>query len=100
MPPTGKELAQRLHTSSNLENPDVNIRLGTFYFRQLVTLFGGNTQLAVASYSAGQVNVAKRRRSSPGKPNDEFLESIPFPETRNYVKRVTVLASSYKRLAQ
>jgi soluble lytic murein transglycosylase-like protein len=31
---------------------------------------------------------------------DEFLESIPFPETRTYVKRVTVLQSSYRRLAE
>lgn len=99
MPATGKEIAKRLHTSSDLENPDVNIRLGTFHFRQLVNLFSGNTQLAVASYNAGQGNVAKWRRAAPGKPMDEFLESIPFPETRNYVKRVTVLQSSYKRLS-
>lgn len=100
MPATGKEIAQRLHTSSDLENPDVNIRLGTFHFRQLVNLFSGNTQLAVASYNAGQGNVAKWRRAAPGKPMDEFLESIPFPETRTYVKRVTVLQSSYKRLSE
>jgi soluble lytic murein transglycosylase len=99
MPATGKELAQRLHTSSDLENPDVNIRLGTFHFKQLVTLFGGNTQLAVASYNAGQGNVMKWRRGAPHKPMDELLESIPFPETRTYVKRVTVLQSSYKRLS-
>jgi soluble lytic murein transglycosylase-like protein len=100
MPATGKELAQRLGISPNLENPEINIRLGTFHFRQLVNLFGGNTQLAVASYNAGQGNVAKWRRAAPNKPNDEFLESIPFPETRTYVKRVTVLASSYRRLDQ
>jgi soluble lytic murein transglycosylase-like protein len=100
MPATGKELARRLHSSSDLENPDVNIRLGTFYFRQLVNLFGGNTQLAVASYNAGQGNVAKWRRAAPNKLMDELLESIPFPETRTYVKRVTVLQSSYRRLAE
>jgi soluble lytic murein transglycosylase-like protein len=98
MPATGKELAKLLHTSSNLENPDVNIRLGTYHFRQLVNLFNGNIQLAVASYNAGQGNVAKWRRAAPRKPNDEMLESIPFPETRTYVKRVTVLESSYRRL--
>lgn len=99
MPATGKEIAQRLHTSSNLENPDVNIRLGTFHFRQLVNLFGGNTQLAVASYNAGQGNVAKWKRAAPNKPMDELLESIPFTETRTYVKRVTVLQSAYRRLS-
>ncbi len=100
MPATGKELARRLHSSSDLENPDVNIRLGTFYFRQLVNLFGGNTVLAIASYNAGRGNVAKWRRAAPNKPMDEFLESIPFPETRTYVKRITVLQSSYRRLAE
>src|SRR5262249_48379058 len=94
MPATGREIAQRLHSSSDLENPDVNIRLGTFHFRQLVNLFGGNIQLTVASYNAGQGNVAKWKRAAPNKPMDELLESIPFTETRTYVKRVTMLESS------
>jgi soluble lytic murein transglycosylase-like protein len=98
MPATGKELAQRLHILSNLENPEVNIRLGTLYFRQLVDLFNGKTQLAIAAYNAGRGNVAKWRHAAPLRPDDEMLESIPFPETRTYVKRVTMLESSYRRL--
>ncbi|MEO6486464.1 MAG: lytic transglycosylase domain-containing protein [Thermoanaerobaculia bacterium] len=103
MPPTGKELAQRLRipfAASRLENPSVNIQLGTFYLRRLIDLFGGSPYLAVASYNGGQGNVMRWRRASPGKPLDEFLESIPFPETRNYVKRVTILRSSYSRIAR
>lgn len=100
MPATGKEIAHRIHTGTNLENPDTNIRLGTYYFRMLVNMFGGNVNLAIASYNAGQGNVMKWRRSAPRKPMDEFLESIPFPETRNYVKRVTMNAASYRRLSQ
>ena len=102
MPPTGKELAQRLRipfATSRLENPSVNIQLGTLYLRNLIDLFKGNTYLAVASYNGGQGNVMRWRRASPAKPLDEFLESIPFPETRNYVKRVTILRSSYSRIA-
>lgn len=98
MPATGKEIAHRLHTGTNLENPDTNIRLGTYYFRMLVNMFGGNTNLAIASYNAGQGNVMKWRRAAPHKPMDEFLESIPFTETRNYVKRVNMNAASYRRL--
>ncbi|MEA2568549.1 MAG: soluble lytic murein transglycosylase [Acidobacteriota bacterium] len=97
MPATGKELAQKLHTSAHLENPDTNIRLGTYHFRHLVDLFDGKVQLAVASYNAGQGNVQKWRRAAPSKPMDDFLESIPFPETRNYVKRVTLISSAYRR---
>lgn len=103
MPPTAKEHAARLRVPfavSRLENPDVNVTLGTYHLRMLVNMFGGNTYYAVASYNAGQGNVMKWRRAAPNKPTDEFLESIPFQETRNYVKRVTMLRSSYERLTQ
>ena len=102
MPPTAKELAHQLRVPfavTRLENPEVNVRLGTRHLKMLVNMFGGETKLAVASYNAGQGNVMKWRRAAPRKPLDEFLESIPFPETRNYVKRVTLLTSSYERLA-
>jgi soluble lytic murein transglycosylase len=101
MPPTAKEHAARLSISfgtSRLENPDVNIRLGTYHLKMLVNMFGGNTYLATAAYNAGQGNVMKWRRAAPKKPTDELLESIPFQETRNYVKRVTILKSAYERL--
>ncbi|HJW96277.1 MAG TPA: lytic transglycosylase domain-containing protein [Thermoanaerobaculia bacterium] len=100
MPATGKELAQQLHSSGDLQNPEVNIRLGTFHFRHLMDLFGGNAQLAVASYNAGQGNVLNWRRGAPHKPMDEFLESMPFAETRTYVKRVTILSATYRRINQ
>jgi soluble lytic murein transglycosylase-like protein len=100
MPPTAKEIARRIHSSSNVEDPEVNIRLGTYHFRQLVNLFGGAVPLAVASYNAGQGNVIRWRRAAPHRPMDEFLESIPFPETRNYVKRVTMLSASYRRITR
>ncbi|MFL6248629.1 MAG: transglycosylase SLT domain-containing protein [Thermoanaerobaculia bacterium] len=101
MPPTAKDHASRLRIPfavSRLENPDVNVRIGTYHLKMLVDMFGGNTYLAVASYNAGQGNVMKWRRAAPKKPMDEFIESIPFQETRNYVKRVTMLRSAYARL--
>lgn len=101
MPPTAKEHAARLNipfAASRLENPDVNVRLGTYHLKMLVNMFSGNTYLATAAYNAGQGNVMKWRRAAPKKPTDEFLESIPFQETRNYVKRVTMLKSAYERL--
>jgi hypothetical protein len=102
MPPTATEHAKRLRIPfavSRLENPKVNVQLGTYHLRMLINLFQGNVYLAVAAYNAGQGNVAKWRRASRGKPIDELLESIPFPETRNYVKRVTMLRSTYARIA-
>lgn len=98
MPATAKELAGRMRISPRLEDPKTNIRLGTAHFKMLAGLFGGNTELAVAAYNAGQGRVLGWRRSAPGKPMDEFLESIPFRETRTYVKHVVMLASSYRRM--
>ena len=101
MPPTAKEHAKRLHVPfavSRLENPEVNVELGTYHLRMLENMFNGNPYLAVASYNAGQGNVLKWRRAAPRKPLDEFIESIPFPETRNYVKRVTMLRATYARI--
>src|SRR5262249_4912098 len=89
MPATGKELGGRLFERfdvKRLEDAEVNIELGTKHFRHLIDLFGGKIELAIAAYNAGQGNVARWRHAAPSKPMDEFLESIPFPETRNYVK--------------
>ena len=97
MPATGRELAGRLGTSSNLTDAKTNIRLGTAHFKMLVNLFGGNAELAIASYNAGQGRVAQWRRTLP-RPMDEFLEAIPFRETRTYVKHVVMLASAYRRM--
>jgi soluble lytic murein transglycosylase len=103
MPATAAEHARRLRiafAASRLENPEVNIELGTYHLAMLMRLFQGNRYLAVAAYNAGQGNVGKWRASMRGKPLDEILESIPFPETRNYVKRVTILTSTYERLTR
>jgi soluble lytic murein transglycosylase-like protein len=103
MAPTARELAQRLHVpfaQARLENPEVNIQLGTAHLKRLINMFGGNAQLAVASYNGGQGNVLRWKRVAQGRPLDELIESIPFPETRNYVKRVMMLRSSYERIAQ
>jgi soluble lytic murein transglycosylase-like protein len=98
MPATGRELAANFHIAPHLENPETNIRLGTAHFKMLVNLFGGSTELAIASYNAGQGRVAQWRRAAPNKPMDEFIESIPYRETRTYTKHVVMLASTYKRM--
>jgi len=98
MPATAKELAGRMRISPRLEDPKTNIRLGTAHFKMLAGLFGGNTELAVAAYNAGQGRVLGWRRAAPSRPMDEFLEAIPFRETRTYVKHVVMLASTYRRM--
>ncbi len=98
MPATGRELAGRFHIAPHLDNPETNIRLGTAHFKMLVNLFNGSDDLAITSYNAGQGRVMQWRRAAPGKPLDEFIESIPYRETRTYVKHVVMLASTYRRM--
>jgi soluble lytic murein transglycosylase-like protein len=98
MPATGREIAGRFHITPHLDNPETNIRLGTAHFKMLVNLFNGENNLAIASYNAGQGRVMQWRRAAPGKPMDEFIEAIPFRETRTYVKHVVMLASTYRRM--
>ena len=103
MPSTAKELSQRLlHVpfgAARLMTPEVNIELGAMHLKMLMNMFNGNPYLVIASYNAGQGNVLKWKRGAPGKAPDEFIESIPYAETRNYVKRVTMLQSAYARIA-
>ena len=101
VPTTGHRLARaagvRRFSTASLTNPEINVRLGTLYFSQLVEQFGG-TYYALASYNAGESRVIKWKGERPGLDEDEFIDDIPFPETQNYVKRILGTAEDYRRL--
>src|SRR5687767_8308576 len=101
MPATGRQLARRLgirnFTTSRLTDPELNIKLGTVYFSQLVSQFGG-TYYALARYNAGENRVARWKRERPGLEEDEFIDHIAFPERQNYVKRMLGTAEDYRML--
>ena len=101
VPATGRKLARsvglRGFSTASLTNPEINIRLGTLYFSQLVAQFGG-TYYALASYNAGETRVVRWKGERPGFDEDEFIDDIPFPETQNYVKRILGTAEDYRRL--
>ena len=101
VPATGRKLARaagvRRFSTASLTNPEINIRLGTLYFSELVSQFGG-TYYALASYNAGDTRVVKWKAERPGLDEDEFIDDIPFPETQNYVKRILGTAEDYRRL--
>jgi hypothetical protein len=80
-----------------LTNGETNIKLGTLYFKRLVTQFGG-VYYALASYNAGENRVVRWKAERPGMEEDEFIDDIPFPETQNYVKRILGSAEDYRRL--
>ena len=100
IPSTGRRYARKLgirFSTASLTNAETNVRIGTLYFKELIDRFGG-AHFALASYNAGERRVATWLKESPGLAQDEFIDSIPFPETQTYVKRILGTAEDYRRL--
>jgi soluble lytic murein transglycosylase len=88
MPATAKRFNRRVKVG-HLANPEINLAIGIKYLRQLITRFDGNLIYALASYNAGENRIDRWRKDIFR--SDEPLstiESIPFEETRNYVKLI------------
>jgi soluble lytic murein transglycosylase len=102
LPSTGRQLSRRLGVrgfrSSMLFDPDVNLRLGTHYLKSLLDANGGRWEAALASYNAGQSRVNQWAGWFEYREPAEFIETIPFSETRNYVQIVMRNADVYRRL--
>jgi len=81
-----------------LENPKDNIQLGTAYLDTTHRHYNNNSMLAVASYNAGPGNVSKWLKERGSLDSDQFVESIPFEETKGYVKNVFGNYWNYLRL--
>jgi len=78
--------------------PGLNIRLGVKHLHDMLTLYDGNIVMAVAAYNAGSGNVNRWLKNFGMMPGEQFIENIPFPETREYVKKVLAGADIYRRL--
>jgi soluble lytic murein transglycosylase len=107
MAPTARELAGKMDVGYDFgrltRDPDYNITLGSRYFENLLSYWGGNTTLAVASYNAGMGNVRRwvRENGDPRMPGVDvirWIEEIPFTETKGYVQRVLENAVVYDAL--
>lgn len=104
LPSTGARMAALLgeqrYSPGDLKEPSYNLRYGTYYFSLLMRRFDGVFPLAVASYNGGPHNVSRWYKPWHGRdiPLDVFVEQIPYPETRDYVKRVTGYYASYVSL--
>lgn len=107
MPGTAREVAGKLGMSydagSLTADTNYNLTLGSTYFQQMLSYFGGSFPLAVAAYNAGPGNVNKWLRAN-GDPRGggidmvDWIEAIPIFETRNYVQRVLENAVVYDTL--
>ncbi|KPD21961.1 transglycosylase SLT domain-containing protein [Idiomarina abyssalis] len=97
LPGTAKQLDTKNNSWRRLNDPSVNVRLGTHYLSRLKHRFENNWLLATASYNAGYYRV---REWLPEEPvyADEWVETIPYHETRDYVKAVLSYQQIYRML--
>lgn len=102
MQPTGERLARAVgHENFDAEDlfePDINIRLGCHYLADLSRRFEGRLSAAIASYNAGPEAVSEWLEARRDLEDDEWVESIPYEQTRSYVKRVLRSFQAYRLL--
>jgi soluble lytic murein transglycosylase len=102
LPVTGRKLAKEVKmkgfSPELLLVPNTNIQLGTKYFKDLLDDFNGQPEYALAAYNAGSDRVKTWLAEGKFRDAPEFVESIPFTETREYVQAIMRNASVYKKL--
>lgn len=102
LPSVGKSLAREegmAHFQTfQLLDPETNIKLGTRYLRQMLDRFGGEPVYALAAYNAGDSRVVDWQAAGPYTGVDEFVESIPFTQTREYVQAILRNEETYKAI--
>lgn len=101
VPATGRAWARKLgirgFTTQSLNDPEVNIRIGTAYFADQVQRLG-SVHAALAGYNAGPTRARRWTAEKPGLERDEWIDDIPYPETQFYVKRILGTAEDYRAL--
>jgi soluble lytic murein transglycosylase len=83
-------------TASDLATPKVNLSYGSYYLRYLLDHYEGNELLAVAAYNAGLTNVDQWVAHARADGTSLSEDTIPFPETREYVRRVLSSQQAYR----
>jgi soluble lytic murein transglycosylase len=102
MPATGRQLARRngvrRFRTSMLLQPATSLQLGARYLRSMLDECGGKWEETLAAYNAGKTHVDQWRTWNSFQEPSEFVETIPFTETREYVQAVLRNAAIYRRL--
>jgi soluble lytic murein transglycosylase len=102
LPATGKNTAKELRIrgfrTETLLVPNINLQLGTRYFREMMQHYNGRVEYALAAYNAGTNRVEDWLSVGNYRDVPEFVESIPFTETREYVQSIMRNTRIYRRL--
>ncbi|WP_353684912.1 transglycosylase SLT domain-containing protein [Thermodesulfovibrio sp. 3907-1M] len=93
----GKKMGIVIKKDSEIFDPGKNILIGSFYLKNLIEEFG-NPVMAVAAYNAGEKAVQAWLKENSYKDIDEFMEDIPYAETKVYVQRVFASYFEYLRI--
>ena len=92
MPATGKSIANSLgiknFNSQMLLDPETSVKMGCFYLSEQLKNFNGNNYYASGAYNGGPGAMSKWISEMGDKNIDEFIELIPYDETRNYIRKV------------
>jgi soluble lytic murein transglycosylase len=102
MHPTANHVARRLGrvepSVGDLFDPNLNVELGGHHLAKLMERYSDRRPLAAAAYNAGEGRVDRWVRERRDQPMDVWIESIPFTETRNYVKNVLAFTQVYSQM--
>jgi soluble lytic murein transglycosylase len=98
MPQTGRLTGRRINlpvSNSAILNPETNVKLGTSYLRTVLDVNGGHQVLATAAYNAGPNRVREWLPEAQPLDSDVWVDTVPYNETRNYVKNVMAFTAVY-----
>ena len=102
MPATGRELSRRMgikgYTTNSLFLPEINIQIGAYYLRSLLNSLNNHWEATLASYNAGKSRADRWMAWERYREPAEFIETIPFTQTRDYVQAVMRNANMYRWL--
>lgn len=101
-PATGRELSRKLkipqYTTAKLFQPSLNLQFGTYYLRLVTNQLGGHTEAALAAYNAGMTRAKAWLTWGDFREPAEYVESVPFTQTRGYIQAVLRNADAYRRI--
>jgi len=101
-PTTGRELSRKLkipqYTTAKLFQPSLNLQFGTYYLRLVTNQLGGHTEAALAAYNAGMTRAKSWLTWGDFQEPAEFVETVPFTQTRGYIQAVLRNADAYRRI--
>ena len=102
MPPTARMVAKRHkvrgYSWSKMDQPELNVRIGSLYLGGLLKRWKGVLPMAVGSYNAGPGAMKRMRKKQPDLAMDVWVEDISIRQTREYVQRVLASAWTYAQL--